>query len=99
MTKSYTMFHWIVTLSNTSRRPWTHFKVHTTALGYHAVWGSLSAMIENWTLEVHPVCAQCSSADIGERRYGDEGVTYCQSCRSVEQGYKYVNLIEYEKAN
>lgn len=52
----------------------------------------------NWALEVHPVCAECGSADIGEVSHGDEGWTICSACRSIEQGYRYVDLIRYEEA-
>ena len=54
--------------------------------------------IENWKLEIHPVCAQCGSVSINEVRAGDEGWTVCESCQSVEQGYEYVNLRTFENA-
>ena len=44
------------------------------------------------------LCKECGSADIGEHRAGDEGYIICGSCRSVEQGYKYVTAAEYEDA-
>lgn len=79
-------------------KPWRHFKIHRTDTARHLVWGKLSIHIEDWTMEVHKVCAECGSRDVGERGYGDEYLTVCSSCRSVEQGYKYVNLREYENA-
>lgn len=36
------------------------------------------------------VCAECESPDAREVSYGDEGLTVCPDCQSVEQGYKYV---------
>ncbi len=33
------------------------------------------------------VCAQCSSPEAHEVQAGDEGLTYCPDCQSVEGGY------------
>lgn len=81
-----------------SRQPWTHFRIHRTEYSRHLVWGKLSILVENWALEVHPICGQCGSGEVGEVGSGDEGWTVCQSCRSVEGGYEYVNLRKYEES-
>lgn len=94
----FTCFNWDIRISLAARQPWTHFKVHHTEYSMHIVWGKLSIMIENWKLEVHQVCAECGSSDISEQDCGDEYLTICSSCRSVEQGYKYVNLREFEES-
>jgi len=54
--------------------------------------------IENVSLKIHPLCSECNSPDIAEMHMGDEGWTVCRSCRSVEQGYVYVDLETYENA-
>lgn len=65
--------------------------------GYlHFVWGRFSLHIEDWTAETYALCAECVSDEIGEQHCGDEGWTVCRNCRSVEQGYKYVNKRVYE---
>lgn len=100
MTKQFTVGKWAVTFSTRARRPWS--RIHswrdrdTTCRMW--VWGRFSLELEDWTAEVYPICACCGSADIGEVSYGDEGWTVCQSCQAVEQGYDYVNLIQYEAA-
>lgn len=94
-----TFFNWDIAAGLTARWNWTHFKIHHTEFSWHMVWGKLSILIENWTIECHTVCAECDSADIGEVSHGDEGWTVCRSCRSIEQGYRYVNLREYENAS
>lgn len=96
---SFTLFKWDFRFGFTSRHKWSHFKLHKNEIGYHLVFGRFSAIIDNWTLEVHRICAECGSSDIREYYAGDEGWTICASCRSVEQGYEYVNLRKYEEAN
>lgn len=107
---AFTFFHLDVKIGFTARHNWTHFRIHNGnkhqwgrerhAEGtWHLVWGKLSIYIENWTLEIHPLCAECNSADIREVSYRDEGLTVCSNCQSIEQGYRYVNLREYELAS
>lgn len=36
------------------------------------------------------VCAECGSEDAHEVHYGDEGVTHCPDCQTIEGGYSYV---------
>jgi hypothetical protein len=95
---SFTFFKWDVCFGFTARHKWSHLKLHKNEIGFHLVWGKISFTVDNWTLEVHPICSQCGSSDIREHSYGDEGWTICSSCRSVEQGYEYVNLRKYEQA-
>jgi hypothetical protein len=64
--------------------------------GIHWVWGRVSLSVEDLTAAVYPVCAECDSPDAREVSYGDEGWTVCPDCQSVEQGYRYVSLLEYE---
>ena len=90
----FTVGNYDFRVSTTARKPWTSFKIHTSEIGKHLVWGKLSASYDNWALEVHPICAECGSSEIGES--GE--LTVCQACRSVEQGYRYVNLREFEGA-
>lgn len=82
----------------TARQAWDHCKLHRRDGAYHLVWGKLSVLIEDWTAEVHAVCAACGSGEVGEVRYGDEGLTVCRECQTVEGGYRYVNLREYDAA-
>lgn len=82
-----------------ARQPWAHFKIHRGENTRHLVWGRLSIHVEDVTAEVYRLCNVCGSAEIGEVSSGNEGLTVCQSCGSVEQGYKYVNLTEYERAS
>ena len=95
--RTFTILNWDIRLS-TARRSWFEFKVYPSIDGYHIVWGKLSLMLTNWTLEVFPLCAECNSTDIGEVYSGDEGITRCDDCGAIEGGYRYVNLREYDKA-
>jgi len=88
---------WDVQLTNTARWGWTHFNKRKTETGWHLVWGKLSLLVEDGTLEVFPVCAECGSSSIGEQGYGDEGWTVCEDCRSIEQGYEYISYREASK--
>lgn len=93
-----TILNWDLSISLTARHACSHVKLYRHDGAFHLVWGKLSILIENWTLEIHPLCAECGSVEVGEMRHGDEGWTVCQSCRSIESGYRYVNLREYNAA-
>jgi hypothetical protein len=93
----FTIWKYDFTIDLRARREWNDFKVFKSEGTRHIVWGKLSFLVEDWTLEIHPVCAQCDSWEIDEHSVGDESFTICGSCRSIEQGYRYVNLREYER--
>lgn len=40
--------------------------------------------------ECFSICAECGG-NAGEQGYGDEGLTVCEDCGSVDQGYVYKN--------
>lgn len=63
---------------------------------YHLVWGRFSFYRENFKDNLYPICSQCESPECREVGCGDEMWTICPECESVEQGYRYINLIEYE---
>jgi hypothetical protein len=88
-----------IELNARARWPFKHFKVHKGEASTHVVWGKLSLVIDDMKAEVYKVCSQCGSTEIGEVRFGDEGLTVCRSCCSVEQGYDYISLEEYERLN
>lgn len=92
----FTLLKWYIAIRFSSKRPLNYAKLTHNEFSHCLVWWRLSILIENWTIECHQVCAECGSSDIGEVSRGDESWTVCQDCRSVEQGYKYVNLREYE---
>lgn len=81
-----------------ARFGFSHFRIHRSETTWHMVWGKLSVHVEDWSIEAHRLCLQCNSPDIAEVHAGDEGVTVCSSCRTVEGEYKYVNAREYDKA-
>jgi hypothetical protein len=60
------------------------------------VFGKLTLVIEDWTNERYVICDVCGSTEIGEVSAGDEGLTVCQDCGSVEQGYKCINKHQYD---
>lgn len=91
------MFGYRIKVSFSSKRPWNYIKLHKAEGYYHFIWFKLSVLIEDTVSELYPICAQCDSPEIGEKGVGDESWTICDSCLSVEQGYKYVNLIDYER--
>lgn len=95
----FTLGKYAVSVGSTALRKWLdpHFS-RSYEQGIHLVVGIFSLHIQDWTLEVHPLCAACDSPEIGEVGSGDESWTVCGSCRSIEQGYRYVNLREYENA-
>jgi hypothetical protein len=98
MRYDFTIGKWDIEFTNRSMHKWTHFKTHRFNEGQlYVVWGPLTVMVEDWTAETYALCAQCDSTDIGEVGYGDEGLTVCSDCQSVEQGYKYVNKREFER--
>lgn len=94
---NFTIFNYNIRIGMTARWPWSCFKIHKYDYSRHLVWGKLSICVENWALEVHPICKECKSTEISEVSSGDESLTVCQACNSIEQGYEYVNLHEYEK--
>ena len=100
MRVNFTIGRWVVSIHNHARRPWSRITSytdrHTTLRAWY--WGRFVLELEDWTAEVYPVCAACGSPDVGERSCGDEGWTVCEACCSVEQGYRYVNLQEWESA-
>jgi hypothetical protein len=63
---------------------------------WHLVFGKLSIHIQDMELECHAICAECNSPEIGEVSFGDDGVTVCPDCQSIEQGYRYVSANELE---
>lgn len=96
----FTIFQYHVEFHTRARRSWTEgLQRYRLAYGNgtHWVWGRLSLSIEDVYAEVYPVCAECSSPDAREVSYGDEGWTVCPSCQSIEQGYRYVSALEYER--
>lgn len=94
--KKYTLGKYDLQLGR-ALRPWSYFKVHKTDTTWHLVWGSISLFIEDWTAKVYTCCKVCQSPDIGEKSLGDESWTICESCGSIEQGYRYLNKREWEK--
>lgn len=96
---TWTIGSYRMEVSNRARRSVLSAVKHTTECGVHLVWWRFSVLIENVALEVWPICATCGSADIGEVSYCDEGVTVCQNCGGIEQGYAYVSLLDYEAAS
>lgn len=94
-----TFFKWDIEVNLRAQHSWSHLRILRVNGYKHLVWGKLSIVVENWTLEIHALCSQCNSPEIGEVSWGDEGLTVCQSCGSIEQGYDYVNLREYEQAS
>ncbi len=95
----FTLGSYDVTLTNRARCALTHCKLHTNEYSHHLVWWRFSLLIENHTVECHAVCKQCGASDISEVHAGDEGLTVCQSCQTIEGGYSYVNLRVYENAS
>jgi hypothetical protein len=96
MTKHFTVGRWDISVSTNARASWGRPRFYRDT--NHFVWGRFSIVLEDWTAEVHLVCAACGSVDVGEVSHGDEGWTVCQSCQAVEQGYRYVNKREWEEA-
>jgi hypothetical protein len=83
-----------------SLRPWSHFKIHNRLDDsgvWHLVFGRLSVYFEDMNVECIPTCAECGSTEIGEVSCGDEGWTVCRDCQSVEQGYNYISIRDFEK--
>lgn len=90
------IFKYVVRIKFYARKSWTHLKLHKTEHTRHFVWGKLSVYIEDSTYPAYPVCEMCNSSEIGEQGIGDEGLTVCNECGSIEQGYKYLSLKEIE---
>lgn len=89
-----TIGQWDIEISASALCEFTHMRRHRRDAGWHFVWWRFSCVIDDWTAEIYPLCAECDSPDIGEVSCGDEGWTVCRDCRSVEQGYRYVNKRE-----
>jgi hypothetical protein len=67
---------------------------------FHLVWGKLSIVFENATLERYATCGECGGTEIGERSISDdESLTVCPDCRTVEGSYKYLNKRDYERVS
>jgi hypothetical protein len=100
MRKHLSIKRWDIEFSTGARRAWTDFKVFRLGgdrVGRHYVWGRLSLIIEDATVEAYPTCAECGSDEVGEVSCGDEGWTVCQACQSVEQGYIYLSKRRFEQ--
>lgn len=93
---SITVFKHEISLHLGAKCKWSHIKLHKAEGTKHLVWGKLSLYIEDLTSAHYAVCAECNSSEIGEVSTGDESLTICDGCRSVEQGYKYLTKREYE---
>ena len=92
----FTLGRWDVSVSR-ARRSFLEFpRKRRTENGMHCIWGIFSLSIEDRLTECYAVCACCNSPEIGERFSGDEGWTVCEECGAVEQGYEYLNKIQYE---
>jgi hypothetical protein len=88
-----------IRITFSAKRDWSEgIKKFRHESGLHYVFGRISIYTVDLTAEVYPVCAECGSADVGEVSSGDEGWTVCQSCCSIEQGYRYVTYEEFENA-
>lgn len=84
-----------------AKRPWSHFKIHTHSKDHyskHLVWGKLSLQIEDAVSESadYSACKLCDSTEISFIPEGDEGLTICQDCGAVEQGYQYLSKRQWE---
>lgn len=99
MTLRMTIGKYDITFKTHAKCELNHFKIHRRDGGKHIVWWKFSLLIEDWKAEIYPICAECGSQGIGEIGCGNEGWSFCESCRSVECGYVYVNKREYDKAN
>jgi hypothetical protein len=87
----FTIGKYDIELTTRARKPWSHYRKYLHENGTHWVWGRFSLMIEDWTIECHPLCADCDSPDIGTVHYEDEGWLICNDCRTVEGSVRYVN--------
>lgn len=92
----YSLGAFDVKLSFNARCTWNSLNLYRHTGAWHLVWYKVSIHVENATLPNYTVCAECNSPDCREVQYGDEGLTVCGDCQSVEQGYRYLNKREFE---
>lgn len=92
----FTIGNYDIDLNTNAKVSWLKPKLYKRDNYSHFVWGKLSIIVENWTLDNYPICAECESTEIGEIGHGDEQWTVCPDCRSVEQGYIYLNKRQFE---
>lgn len=88
---------WDVEFTTNARCTYRRLKKHVTATGSHWVWGRFSLMIEDGTEEVHLVCAECDQGILRTVSWGDEGLSVCPMCRSIEGATRYVSNRELER--
>jgi hypothetical protein len=99
MRLNYTIGKYIFEFGTYNRRKITEFKKYKYENETVWAWWKFHFSITDWTLEIYSSCACCGSISIGELGCGDESWTVCKGCGAVEQGYKYLNLIDYENAD
>lgn len=93
----FTLGRYDIRLHAHAKWPWTHLKKHVHEDGFHWVWGKLSLVVEDHTIECHPVCGLCDSPDLSNIHYEDEGWLICNDCRTVEGAIRYVNKRQLEQ--
>jgi hypothetical protein len=91
------LFNYVLEIRFHAKQSWSHFRIHKHDMHRHLVWGRISATYGQPHLEEVSLCAQCGSPEAREVSCGDEGWTICPDCGTVEGGYTYVTMEEYEE--
>lgn len=82
-----------------ARWDWSHFKIHkhrnTQGFYRHIVWGKLSLSISQPQIETVTLCSGCDE-EMGSVSFGDECLSHCESCQSIEGDTYEVSLWDYE---
>lgn len=103
--KGYIEF-WIlgyyVEFNASARWPMTHFKIHRNRYneGFkrHIVWGKFSLHISQPQYETVTLCSECDGDEpIENVSYGDEGLSVCPNCRTIEGKTHEISLWDYEQ--
>lgn len=84
----------IVEVRMSSRRPWTHFKVHRYGLYRHLVWGKLSVIYGQPHLMPITVCAHCNEEI---QRVGQDYLDWCEGCQQIEGDTIEMTIEEFER--
>jgi hypothetical protein len=101
-TKRFWLFAYYIEIGMSALWPWSHFKLHKPRYndhrnGFyrHLVWGKFSLIVSQPQYETVTLCTGCDE-EMGSVSFGDECLSHCESCQSVEGDTYEISQWEYE---
>lgn len=82
---------WELRASFSSLHKWNHLKLHRYESYSHFVWGKLSVILDDLDYPIHEVCGECDSNEDSINRLGEDYLTHCSACGTIEGTTKYLS--------